>query len=422
MKLANPVAERAESEPNRRSLGDLPIKILFLAALLFTLALLVARLAASVPSAWVEASPMPLVTDHRMAFPAESWEAVVPERQGMRSRQLDRAIERFDASTPSGGVKRLVIARHGQVVWSGREASERQGVWSITKSLSATLLGPMIESGQVRLDDPVSEWVSDLRPVYGEVTWRHLLAMTSGYEAVGDWPPPKSGYVNGGSLTPFAPSERPQFAPGTHFSYWDSASNVYGLAVTELAGESLRDLFQRHIATPIGIGAGDWEWRKFGDHGEVELQSSSGNKGKHIEMSAMDLARIGHLLLNRGRWHGTEVLSEEWVGEMTRVQVPAEMPLGGPIVDLYGERFPFDGRGTYGLGWWVNGTGPDGDRHWPGCPPGTFGAVGYNNNVLLVVPEWELVLVRLGLDGKERRMERAEFAKLLVEVGESIAR
>jgi hypothetical protein len=57
------------------------------------------------------------------------------------------------------------------------------------------------------------------------------------------------------------------------------------------------------------------------------------------------------------------------------------------------------GPGAYGFNWWVNGVGPDGLRKWPSAPSGTYAALGYNNNVCLVVPEWNMVIVRLGVDG-----------------------
>jgi hypothetical protein len=51
------------------------------------------------------------------------------------------------------------------------------------------------------------------------------------------------------------------------------------------------------------------------------------------------------------------------------------------------------------LNWWVNGKGPDGKRRWPSAPEGTFAASGFNNNKCIIVPEWGMVIVRMGLDG-----------------------
>jgi hypothetical protein len=57
---------------------------------------------------------------------------------------------------------------------------------------------------------------------------------------------------------------------------------------------------------------------------------------------------------------------------------------------------------VYGLNWWVNGTKPDSQRKFPGAPENLFFASGHNNNRCFVIPEWNMVIVRLGLDGRAK--------------------
>ena len=52
--------------------------------------------------------------------------------------------------------------------------------------------------------------------------------------------------------------------------------------------------------------------------------------------------------------------------------------------------------------WWCNGLKPDGSRKFPAAPKGIFWASGHNNNKCFVIPEWDMVIVRLGLDGKAK--------------------
>ena len=110
-----------------------------------------------------------------------------------------------------------------------------------------------------------------------------------------------------------------------------------------------------------------------------------------MKISARDMARFGHLMLNRGVWDGRRLLDEGWVARATAVQVPASLPDGFPASGI-------PGSGCYGFNWWVNGLKPDGTRKWPDAPAGTFATQGHNNNRMWVVPEWETVVVRLGLD------------------------
>jgi len=58
-----------------------------------------------------------------------------------------------------------------------------------------------------------------------------------------------------------------------------------------------------------------------------------------------------------------------------------------------------EGPGEYGFNWWVNGIKPDGKRKFPQAPPGTYCGAGHNNNYCFIIPEWNMVIVRLGLDG-----------------------
>ena len=113
---------------------------------------------------------------------------------------------------------------------------------------------------------------------------------------------------------------------------------------------------------------------------------------KHIFISARTLARLGLLFLHRGVWDGRRLLSADWVDAATRVQVPASTPLGHPESGI-------DGRGVYGFNWWTNDIQPNGARPFPDAPAGTYLARGKFDNMLFVIPEWDMVVTRLGLAG-----------------------
>jgi CubicO group peptidase (beta-lactamase class C family) len=169
----------------------------------------------------------------------------------------------------------------------------------------------------------------------------------------------------------------------------------FGSALTRVAGEPLPDLLQRRIFGPIGLRATGWE--KAGD-----VPNWTGG----FQTTAPDFARFGLLFLRRGEWNGRRLVDPRWVDEATRVQAPASLPFD-PISSRQ------EGPGVYGYNWWVNGVRPDGARHWPGAPPRTFAACGHNNNMCFVVPEWDLVLVRLGTDGNiDRKVWGTFFEKL----------
>ena len=156
--------------------------------------------------------------------------------------------------------------------------------------------------------------------------------------------------------------------------------------LTRAAKQDLLELLTARVFGPIGMSGVKW-----GTEGTVDgLPVRNGCTS--LELSALDLARFGHLFLSGGRWGDRQLLPEHWVREATVSQVPASTP----VADT--DRRRLDGAGVYGLNWWTNGVRPDGTRLLPHAPPGTFVALGLHHNVLIVVPEWEMVIVRLGLD------------------------
>ncbi|MEX2559192.1 MAG: serine hydrolase [Pirellulales bacterium] len=326
-----------------------------------------------------------------MVFPQDDWEEAAPESQGVDAAGLQAAIAWLKDNVGKDGTSELVVVRNGRLIWKGENIDKVHGVWSLTKSFTSTALGLLIDDGKASLDTPACDHVPVLAARYGGVTLRHFTTMTSGYRAVGD--EPRGGYLHGPSETPLVPGPELLFEPpGSRYAYWDSAMNQFGNVLSRVAGEPLEELLKRRIADPIGMKRQHWDW---GDRGEVEgivVNSGSGNGGQHVQISAREAARFGHLFLNRGNWNGRQLISERWVAEATAVQVPASLAWAQPESQI-------DGRGVYGYNWWVNGIKADGKRKWPGAPEGTFAGIGFNNNQCFVIPEWKMVVVRLGLDG-----------------------
>lgn len=346
----------------------------------------------------------------KMVFPGAQWEEARPEEQGVDGAKLAAAVEYLAANTGKDGTRQMVIVRNGYLIWKGDDIDAVHGVWSMTKSFTSTALGLLIEDGKCTLETLAKDHAPELAASYPSVTLRHFATMTSGYRAVGD--EPDGSYLHGPSKTPFTPAAKPLFSPpGSQYAYWDSAMNEFAHILTDIAGEPLEALFKRRIADPIGMDKAKWRWGNFGKFNGRLVNGGSGNSNRHIFISAREMARFGHLFLNRGNWNGRQLIRRRWVEEATAVQAPAELPWAQPASNI-------DGRGVYGYNWWVNGTKADGKRLWPSAPAGTFAALGFNNNKCIVVPEWNVVVVRLGLDGRVKDEVWDTFlAKLAAAVG-----
>ena len=351
-----------------------------------------------------------------MAFPGKDWEQAEPQSQGIDKGKLKAAVDYLRANAPRDGVRELVISRNGRLIHQGPDIDRMHGIWSCTKSFTSTVLGLLVDDGKCSLDSRAKDHVPQMSANYPKVTLRHFTTMTSGYRAVGD--EPRGGYTHGPSRTPFQPNPQPLFSPESKYAYWDSAMNQFGNVLTRIAGEPIEEFFKRRIADPIGMNRNQWDWGDFGRVSGITVNGGSGNNGKHMQISAREMARFGHLLLNRGNWNGQQLISAEWIELATRVHVPAELPLGHAESGI-------TGPGMYGFNWWVNGIKPDGARKWPGVPVGTYAASGHNNNEMFVIPAWNMVIVRLGLDqGGQGGFEitDATYAAFLKKVGDALRR
>ena len=289
----------------------------------------------------------------------------------------------------------LLVVRHDRIVFEryapGFDRHKPHGTASLAKALVGGL-ALMVATGDGRIspDDPahlhVPRWRDD--PERKAITVRHLATHTSGIEDAeadglphdrltgwkGDFwkrlPPPLDPFTLARDAAPVLD------VPGTRERYSNPGMAMLGYCVTaSLRGTEdadLRSLLRRRIMGPLGVP--DTEWSVgYGSTTTVDglpLVATWGG-GSY---SPDAVARVGRLLLKRGTWEGRGLLDPKAVEAALK---PSGMP------------------GHSGLGWWVN-TGHDGSRLWKSAPGDAFGGSGAGNQLLLVVPSLDLIVVRNG--------------------------
>jgi len=331
-----------------------------------------------------------------MNFPEGDWVEKTPDSQGVNPDKLNQALDYLASQCGEHKTDQVVIIRNGYMIWRGNDIDNMHNVWSCSKSFTSTVLGLLIDERKCQLDTKASDYVSSLQMQYPEVSLRHFATMTSGYDAVG----------GAQTKTPYQP-ESQLYTAGSMYKYHDCAMNQFGNVLTRIASEPIEDLFRRKIADPIGMDGFAWDWHDWGSIDGLVVNGGAGNKGRGIHISARELARFGHIFLNRGKWDGKQLISSDWVDMATTAQVDNTLPAFDSSKSV--------GPGAYGFNWWVNGIGPDGLRKWPSAPTNTYAALGHNNNVCLVIPEWNMVIVRLGVDGNIPDAKWDFFLKMVSE-------
>jgi CubicO group peptidase (beta-lactamase class C family) len=313
-------------------------------------------------------------------FPGAEWATADPRHLGFDLQKFSDAINYLGVACGHDGILQTMVARRGYVVFDGGMCDSVHDIWSCTKSFTGTCLGLLIDDGVLSLETYAKDMnkASYMEKNYPALQLRHFVTLTSGYQETSP-------------EVPYIPSF-PFFEPGAYFHYGEDMNMLAALLIAH-TGESLYSLFKRRIADPIGINPAQWTWGSFIETPDgIALNGGAGTQTKGVFISAREMARFGLLLLNKGSWNGTQLISTEWIRQATSVQVDTTMQPYQPdawYVPLIG---------AYGYNYWVNGVVAGGNRKWPHAPDSMFFIQGNFNNNCFVVPEWEMVIVRFGSD------------------------
>ncbi|WP_157227246.1 serine hydrolase domain-containing protein [Nocardia asiatica] len=340
---------------------------------------LVAASACSMPS--TSSDVRPEVTGAGAVFPGSGWEQADPTDAGFEPVVLSTLVSEAKAASSSC----LAVVRDGKVVVDehgpGPDMNPREA-FSVTKSLTGLLVGVAVRRAELSLSDRVADYIPQWRetPSAG-VTVEHLLTNTSGreWDAAIDY---GEMAVRAADKSAFAIGLGQEAEPGTEWVYNNSAVQVLAKVLQTATGVHPSDYAEEHIFGPLGMDAS-----RLGRDPSGGAMTFMG-----LKTTCLDLARLGVFMLHNGNWKGMQIVDADYI----RASVT-------PSTN--------HNRG-YGRLWWVNAEGVvaspalavtgRGDQQIrmgplvPSAPRDTFWALGFNNQILAVVPEQNVVAVRLG--------------------------
>jgi CubicO group peptidase (beta-lactamase class C family) len=299
--------------------------------------------------------------------------------------EIDERIQAHFDNSPDAfkNVRAVLVTVDGRPVlerYFGSSADDTSDTLSVTKSVMSILIGIALDEGLI---DSVDQTLVELLPTHAAdmaaasraVTLRQVLTMTGGF-------PPQSydvgpdAWFRADDPTRRILSDGPVQVSEPDFSYSNAGSHLLSVIVAEATGRSTLDYAREKLFTPLGIDTEPAvEPVVTGDvipgYDEAAFAWPRDAQGYHfgdccIKLSARDMAKLGQLMLDDGRWQGAQIVSAEWVRTSTRPQVPA----GGAAEH-------------YGYQWWV--TEADGHP--------AYAAVGRYGQLVEVVPPLDLVVV-----------------------------
>lgn len=279
-----------------------------------------------------------------------------PESQGISSDLFAALLRELDTSKDTE-MHHFMALRHGKVICECNFAPYPKGMWHIThsmcKSITGMAIGMLIEEEKLKLDENIYDIFPDhinafskiFRPV---ITVENLLTMTSGVTFN------ESGIVSGNDWLGSFLNASVNGKPGTEFQYNSLNTYVLSAIVTKRTGETLTEYLTPRLFGPLGITKYYWETCPKG--------ITKGGWG--LFLCAEDMAKLGQLYLQRGKWNGQQLVSEYWIEISTARHLKTQ-------------------NDTYGYGYQL----------WMEQRPGSFEYNGMLGQNVIIYPDMDMVLV-----------------------------
>jgi len=277
----------------------------------------------------------------------------------------------------------IMIVRHGEVLlerwFNGHTSETPHAMFSVSKTFTATAVGMAISEGKMKLDDKVISFFPDKLPEQvsenlAAMTVRDLLTMTCGHDTEPNGAAYKAMGINPDSLDWVQAflSWPVDHKPGEYYLYNSYGTYMLSAIVQQVTGQKVLDYLDERLFQPLHINRPTWQ----------ESPQGINCGGWGLELTTEDMAKMGQLFLQKGEWNGQQLVSAEWLKEMSSYQVPSSPS---------GTRYEM--REAAGLtkdnNEWVQGYGY---QMWI-CRHGAFRADGYAGQYIMVFPERDVVLV-----------------------------
>ncbi len=272
----------------------------------------------------------------------DGWELSTPEQEGINGTELQNIYKFYHKSGDLWQVRSLLVFRNNKLVAESytknlAEITQSIPIWSCTKQVTGILTGIAIEQGFIDdVNDPIQKYLPEEivhHPEKGAITIQQLLQMESGIAFENDGFNGESNQLlleKPSNSLDFILGLSTPYSPGEHFYYKDGDPHIISAVLQHQTGKTMKDWAEQVLFSKLEMKNYDWAVYKDG--------ITMGCFG--IMATPREMARIGHLVLNKGYWNGQQIVSSAWIEEMTSLKVPAEK------VNNHGNSF--------GYLWWVD--------------------------------------------------------------------
>lgn len=270
------------------------------------------------------------------------WVISTPDKEGVNKAMLEEAVADF--SKGNSKLDGLLIARNGKLIveeyFNGYTLEKLHKAFSITKAVTGTTLGIAIDKGYLSEKDSIyrhlGRYVIDSASVAREITIEHLITMTSGLEWAELGGRNSTGYrlPYSDNWVEFVLSQPKKHEPGKVYNYSTGNTVLLAPIIKNATGKQAREFANENLFMPLGIKNYEWYtqsefWTKL-EGGEMpNVQKPDAieydkdfaaltNTGSGLLLRPRDMCKIGQLYLNKGKWEGEQIVSENWITASTQ--------------------------------------------------------------------------------------------------------
>lgn len=323
------------------------------------------------------------------------WPIAAVDEQDLDSEKLSQLVDLIRKGEKYPDLHSLLILRHGKVVveeyFGGYQVGMRHTLQSVSKSFTSALVGIAIHRKQFKgVEEKILDFFPHMKGIKNlddrkkAMTLKDLLTMRSGtdYNEQG----PDSPHFQLNRLAKGWDRfylDRPMLRqPGTQFLY-DSGGVILMSAMLKMrSGKHADGYAEEHLFRPLQIEDVFW------------FKNSEGHPhtGGGLHLKPRDMAKLGQLYLQKGRWQGKQVVPKHWVKESVKMHVS----FGNTPSHVKG----------YGYLWWILEPDPRGSKK-----EFIYAAMGFRAQYIFVIPEHQMVVVVTG--GTQSRLDQRKPIEFL---------
>ncbi|NMH86121.1 serine hydrolase domain-containing protein [Flavivirga algicola] len=243
----------------------------------------------------------------------------------LKSHEIDttRIYKLFDQmKNGKHKIHSVLLVKNNQLIietyFNNYAIDKQHDLRSVTKSIRSILMGIAIDKGFIdTVKAPISKYLTNpiptknLDPRKTKITIEHLLTMSSGLDC-NDWDKKSKGQED----KVHKKKDWIQYTlnlpminePGTISNYCSMGSILVAEIISQASGMPIDKFAEHYLFTPLGIKNANW-----GHTSDKKIIPS----GKRLYMTSRDMAKIGQLILNKGKWHEKQIVSEKWIEKST---------------------------------------------------------------------------------------------------------